>query len=319
LTFKNRDLRAPVLETPDPEDDDSDEEFLTPAGTPPNEFDFDSNLDSINLSKYYSNFDLSLNNLQVLSGRFDQNLKFYLSKGHSNFHLLEKFDINIQLGILMKVNLNKEVSFFFNPQLPPVRISCHVDLLKLNIDDVKVLNLYKTVQLFDGLFRSESVAKSDKFKLPFRLREVKQFLEMDVKLNEVDITMSVQGSWEPHEPIGHVDARSICELKIYMISSVVQLNNKFYLNFHLSLYNMVLIDARQIYGPDYQLLAASHENLLLGTHTGGFLNRLTGLREDLSKNLKPLISIELTLTSQVESANLASLALEGVFVRVRVA
>jgi hypothetical protein len=34
-------------------------------------------------------------------------------------------------------------------------------------------------------------ARQIKFKLPSRLREVKQFLEMGVKLNEVDITMSV--------------------------------------------------------------------------------------------------------------------------------
>ncbi|CAF1007436.1 unnamed protein product, partial [Brachionus calyciflorus] len=46
--------------------------------------------------------------------------------------------------------------------------------------------------------------------------------------------------------------------------------------------NMLLIDARQIYGSDYQLLAASHENILLDSNTGTIINRLTGLKEDLS-------------------------------------
>lgn len=61
---------------------------------------------------------------------------------------------------------------------------------------------------------------------------------------------------------------------------------------------MLLIDARQIYGIDYQLLAASHNNILLDTETGIIINRLTGLQEDLTKNEQPLIVIDLDFKSE---------------------
>lgn len=298
LTFRNKNLiiQENVNKNEDNDDeDDEDEEFVTPVSTPPNEPEDEHDPD---LSKYYSNFDLDLNNLQVLSGKLiSNNLKNQLTKSHSDFHLLEKFNINIQLGILMKINLNQQVSFLFNTQLAPVRLMLNVKLLKLNIDDFKLINLYETSKLFNNLFKkNEKPAKTDKFKLPFRHRNVKKFVEMELKLNEVDITMSVQNS-ELHETLGHIDPKSICELKFHTISSLIQLNNKFDVDFSLSLLNMLLIDARQIYGPDYQLLAASHENVLLDSSTGTITNQIGS---EFTRNQKPLICLNMLITSQIE-------------------
>ena len=302
LTFKNKDLIVQTNDNDmdknytnyDDDDDDSDEEFVTPVSTPPNEPEDEHDPE---LSKYYSNFDFDLNNLQVLSGKLlSNNLRNQLNKSHSDFHLLEKFDINIKLGILMKIDPNKQVSFLFNPQLAPMRLSVNVKLLKLNIDDFKLINLYETSQLFNDLTHKNEKAKTDKFKIPFRHRNVKKFFEMELKLMEVDITMSVQNA-ELHETLGHIDPKSICELKFYMINSMLELNSKFEVDFRLSLYNMLLIDARQIYGPDYQLLAASHKNILFDSNTGSITNQIGN---ELTRNQKPLISINMILTSQIE-------------------
>jgi vacuolar protein sorting-associated protein 13D len=93
----------------------------------------------------------------------------------------------------------------------------------------------------------------------------------------------------------------LCELKIYTIGSSITINKLRDVHFTLSLHNMLLIDARQIYGADYQLLAASHSNLVLDPHTGVIINSVTGLREDLTKsnaqNQEPLINIDLTKTT----------------------
>ncbi|RNA32522.1 vacuolar sorting-associated 13D isoform X1, partial [Brachionus plicatilis] len=290
LTFKNKDLaiqKNDYWHNDDDYDDSDSDEFVTPVSTPPNEpqDEFDPDL-----SKYYSNFDLDLNNLQVLSGKLQSNnLTNQLTKGHSDFHLLEKFNISIQLGILMKINPNQQVSFLFNSQLAPVRLMANVKLLKLNIDDFKLINLYETSQLFQNLIQKSDKSKRDKFKLPFRHRNVKKFVEMELKLNEVDITMSVQNA-ELHQTFGHIDPKSICELKFYMINSLLELNNKFDVDFRLSLYNMLLIDARQIYGPDYQLLAASHEHILFDSSTGSITNQMAS---EFSRNQKPLICINM--------------------------
>lgn len=65
--------------------------------------------------------------------------------------------------------------------------------------------------------------------------------------------------------------------------------------FKLSLGNMFIIDACQIYGQEYQLLAASHSNILLDAQTGIVVNQTkTGQVEDLnnSETDRPLIQIE---------------------------
>lgn len=67
---------------------------------------------------------------------------------------------------------------------------------------------------------------------------------------------------------------------------------------------MLIIDACQIYGTDYQLLAASHNNILLDTRTGMIVNRTTGAKEDLMSNTNerpPLVNIELEMKSDPQN------------------
>jgi hypothetical protein len=117
-------------------EDDQDDVFATPMATPPNEYlnrmglkseptaVDDSALEikkrtveeltietSLNSDKFnslipvkandlYSNYDLNLSELQVICGKFiTDNLAYFSNKGHSSFHLLEKFDIDVQISI----------------------------------------------------------------------------------------------------------------------------------------------------------------------------------------------------------------------------
>lgn len=101
-----------------------------------------------------------------------------------------------------------------------------------------------------------------------------------------------------------IKAKSLCELKLYQITSTVVLNNQSDVKFKLSLCNMLIIDACQIYGTDYQLLAASHNNILLDTRTGMIVNRTTGAKEDLMSNTNerpPLVNIELEMKSDPQN------------------
>lgn len=67
---------------------------------------------------------------------------------------------------------------------------------------------------------------------------------------------------------------------------------------------MLLIDARQIYGRDYQLLAASHSSVLLDANTGGLVNNRLELlgngANQPQQEQKPLINIDLLMSHDHE-------------------
>ena len=331
----------------DDESGEDDDIFATPIATPPPELD-ESNQTESGLN-FYSNFTLKLNELQVLNGNWTtDNLQSYLSKGHSSHHLLEKFDINIQIG-LCKLIGGQDVILpgeEENESHPPIRVDICVNLLKVNLDDIKLINIYRTWTNFKHFMRvvlanksSSSVKKlnsqsehdqsSQKEAVIENGSNLASYLNVDLKLNEVDITMSLSRtnsqnlkksdaqngndmtldeldeenqdseSDEDEQDVDvfgtsckshHLDLKSLCELKLYSISSSIRLTQTSHLKFELSLHNMLLIDAHQIYGVDYQLLAASHSNVVLDSQTGLIKNSITGQQEDLTASA-PLINI----------------------------
>lgn len=332
-----------VNEDDDEESGEDDDIFATPIATPPPELD-ESNQTTDGLN-FYSNFTLKLNELQVLNGNWaTDNLQSYLSKGHSSHHLLEKFDINIQIGVCKLIGDGQDADIMLpgeeNESHPPVKVDICVNLLKVNLDDVKLINIYRTwvnLKHFMSAVLQNKPSNGVHHKILDNNQsnnesvnqetstDLRSYLNVDLKLNEVDITMSLSRvntqnlkkpndmtldeldeedasesddqngdqevdvfdtSRKPH----HLDLKSLCELKLYSISSSIRLTQSSDLRFELSLHNMLLIDAHQIYGVDYQLLAASHSNIVLDSQTGLIKNSITGQQEDLTASA-PLINI----------------------------
>ena len=138
------------------EDDlDQDEIFETPpSNTPPSNTESTPiNADDLQ-SSIYSTFDLHLNELQTIIGRFNSdNLQSHLQKGRSSFHLLEKFDIHIQIDLL-KLKTDNE-------QTAPLKINISLDLLKLHIDDLKLISIYRTIENIQSVFSKNEQEAAD--------------------------------------------------------------------------------------------------------------------------------------------------------------
>ncbi len=208
----------------DEEEDEDDDIYATPIATPPPEIEnFNLNSSNSDANKLelnmYSNFTLKLNELQVINGNLrTDNLQFYLNKGHSSYHLLEKFDINIQIGLskLIKSKRARNQEQFENEadksqQNPPIKIDISVNLLKLNIDDIKIINIYRTWTNFKKFIDSANAhnakkppAVPNKTRVDFfnantsssgesgsTTKSLVSYVAVNLKLNEVDITMSL--------------------------------------------------------------------------------------------------------------------------------
>lgn len=136
---------------------------------------------------------------------------------------------------------------------------------------------------------------------------------VNIDLDEIDMTMSIASntdasmkSSESFEMI--TDRKSICELRIFNVNTELfksRLSNQC---IKLKIFGLLLIDARQIYGTDYQLLAASHSQIELDSKTGRIKERMfNGLERKKSDSeamkFKPLISIDLMVISDHDSNN----------------
>lgn len=171
----------------------------------------------------YIKFDLQLSELQVICGRLvSDNLVQLVNKGHSNHHLLEKFDIDVSIS-LCKLNLNKRstIPAVIDPngdlpaqQWPPVRVGILISLLKLNIDDSKLSNFYRMLAGLRKTFRAAVVPRPtcdsgggldatsasvltktmrSKTSVSSRQTSSKQqaFLRLDLNLNEINMAVSM--------------------------------------------------------------------------------------------------------------------------------
>jgi vacuolar protein sorting-associated protein 13D len=322
--------------------DDEDEIYETPSSTPPPELEkvFVENL-SKQISetdtteqfvecKFYLTYDLHLNELQTVIGYLNSNnIQAHLSKGHSSMHFLEKFDILIQIDIC-KFKL-KQQTRAENNVLTPLKIKISLNLLKIHIDDLKLIYIFKTIEDLQKIFQNnqKSVNKNiiHDAKPTSQFTSSNEFIEssydnkefetslltyISVSLNEIDMTISVnkvkndnglEEEFEKEDKL-FTERKSNCELKIYNVNSELMSNINGNQLITFKIVGLLLIDARQIYGTDYQLLAASHNQVELDAKTGRIMDRIFKPRKSLneldpkSMALNPLINIDLIVKNK---------------------
>ena len=286
----------------DGDTEDEDEIFVTPSSTPSNGAKNDTDQLITNASNFYTVYDLHLNELQTVIGKYESdNLQLQLNKGHSDFHFLEKFDITVQIDVFKFKLTNKVVS----GEWTPLKINVKLKLLKLDIDDIKLVHICNTLENIQKCFDNTKPMDALDEEVQVTAYEFdsgpKEFLNkndsnsggvefntcllnyINLNVDEIDMTMSVA-------------AKSICELKIFDVNSeymTSSLGNKLV---RFRIYGLLLIDARQIYGTDYQLLAASHDQIEIDSKTGRITERNLESQKNASKKIiNPLINIDLII------------------------
>jgi len=104
-----------------------------------------------------------------------------------------------------------------------------------------------------------------------------------------------------------MERRSICELRIFNVNCEFLKSQHANQLLSFKIFGLLLIDARQIYGTDYQLLAASHSQIELDSKTGRITERTTAEREFERKKsvddeaTTPLIKMDLIVKSSLAS------------------
>ena len=319
-----------------PEDEDDDDLFLTPASTPGAEddkqgekFNFpvspveikEESSEKLLHSAMYDTYNVDLNNMQIIVGCVKDNWRGAHLKGNSSLHMVDRFSISL--------NIERRTVETSDPAWPSLLVSGTLPGLRLHFNEDKLVTLKHVLVRLLG---PEYGATREIFT---------QTVSDDVTTEDAaDDGLDIFGEWDTDND---VDISSkllvahfcVSDLSIELQSygkpiAEVQVSNMkagvtrrpYDTNLALSVHSLLVVDALQTFGPDYELLVASHKNVCVDTVSGSLKgsdpsspmspgspvpsSSPTPSQADLTKALSSLESTTLSLPSPPTQRRLGS-------------
>ncbi|KAH8368682.1 hypothetical protein KR084_004755 [Drosophila pseudotakahashii] len=261
----------PVIESAVTENtSDDDETYLTPCSTPPaseksgsesptllenpkTESFLNKNvqLEYVLHNKIYDKYLINFTNLQVLVCKYEERWQACL-KTSSNFHLIDKFNINLTLEQRNIFTVDPEYpSFVLFGTCPTILIHGNEELINNCCNIMKPIikaskemeNIYRGGNTIYASERIKNLAEDDKS------RVVIEFVmdQLVIEMQSID--------------------RSIAELQIIGARAGLTKESK-ETNISMSVHSLLLVDAIQSFGPDFELLVASHRHVGMDSLSG---------------------------------------------------
>lgn len=303
-------------------DSEDDELFLTPCSTPP-EFDQLTSLESpptiasdtyqtplsSNLSqkpslqptiidenelnettlyhKIYDRYEINLTDLQVLVCKGRERWNFASSKGTSNLHVLDRFNISLQL--------ERRIVHTTDPQYPSLTLCGTLPKLNAHINESKITSI---TNMLNSIYNSTNDSPS---KVDSPILETTDIEEMDANdsfVNDTSKLILLQFSIDQMSLEVQSCGRSIVELQVSGVkTSLTQRASD--TNITLSVHGLLLVDAMQSYGPDFELLIASHRHVGMDSLSGSLrqsepCSPSSPASPDPSMNIRPTSPLSLS-------------------------
>lgn len=283
-------------EAADDEDDSDDEEFVTPDSSPTSPIigksDFGqkdlsssccaSDLETAINKKIYQKFSVSLSDMQVIVGRVKDNWKHAHVKGTSTLHVLDKFSIALKC--------ERRIVPSQDPNLPNVVISGTLPKLNVHVNEDKINILDRITQLIisdldsdqtntdmankliqtelgscshnildDSFFEEDIGGGEDFFHQEWNdkkksVDESSKLLLLYFCISDMSVELQSMG-------------KSIVELQVTGVKSSLT-KRPYDTNVTMSVHSLLLVDAMQTLGPNFELLVASHRSVMVDSISG---------------------------------------------------
>ncbi|KAJ6645642.1 Vacuolar protein sorting-associated protein 13D [Pseudolycoriella hygida] len=265
---------------------DSEEEdaFMTPCSTPPGsqastsgsptlctalsdgtESICDGSLNEKSLHhKLYDSYMLNLTDLQVLVCKSKERWAFASLKGSSSLHVLDRFNISLQM--------ERRVVYTLDPQYPSLTMSGSLPKLVVHVNEHKIAALIQTL----------NVLSTSTIQTPHRSPVIDNIQEIGERLQEsVTVTEEEQLTWQRDgsklvilqfsidQASLEVQSRgrSIAELQVTGVKAGFSKRPED-TSLTLSVHGLLLVDAIQSFGQDFELLIASHRHVGIDSVSG---------------------------------------------------
>ena len=249
---------------PPPPDDDAldDDEYRTPCSTPPNEpltFD-DEGLETCSTisgtikeaDDLSDRYNVHLTDLQVLVCRVKDNWKQAHLKGTSALHLLDRFSILI--------HVEKSGRIVTNPEKPNLTLNGSLPHLVAHINEPKIHALVAISKHFQSSAApandpaaSEEEEECSREESESSLAEY-QWIHMQFNVEQLSVEVQSRG-------------RSVAELQVAGVQASYSIRPTDS-SIRLAVHSLLLVDAMQTLGSDYELLIASHKHVSVDSMSG---------------------------------------------------
>lgn len=245
---------------------DSDEElFMTPCSTPPGSktslsdipvlnpttgddhlfsrfvINNDTGLESDAHNEIYDKYIINLTDLQILVCK-NRECVFACAKSSSCYHLLDKFNINL--------HLERRIVITTDPEYPSFTLFGNLNRIVAHINEQKISECLKILNpiTFD-LFNSVENSKLDEKNIESDFEAIHSGNTTIIQFIIDQIILEIQSR-----------EKSIAEIQVIGAKAGVTRKSDA-VNISMSVHGFLLVDAIQSFGPDFELLIASHRHV----------------------------------------------------------
>ncbi|XP_076466689.1 LOW QUALITY PROTEIN: intermembrane lipid transfer protein VPS13D-like [Babylonia areolata] len=272
---------------------EEEEDFVTPLSTPPNEAEnqeaqSDRDLgkkdsshqlslsDANVMERLYEKYKIELTEMQVLTGRLHDNWRHAYARGSSQMHILDRFSISMQL--------DRRLILTADPHWPAATVSGTLPSLTFHLNERKIQALQTCVDTLSTstttpapLLSSQNLSSSG-----IGLSSVPSLPHtMDTAQLEAEPDSPVQGPEDNHlflvQFLIHSmslelqsQGKALVELQVTRVQASAQ-KKPDYASVALTVHSLLVVDALQSYGQDFELLVASHHNVQLDSRSGSIM------------------------------------------------
>ncbi|XP_030375190.1 vacuolar protein sorting-associated protein 13D [Scaptodrosophila lebanonensis] len=257
----------------DPIDDrsDDDEAFMTPCSTPPASeksgsesptlhenlidelvINKDTQLETALHRKIYNKYTIHLTDLQVLVCKYQERWQASL-KSSSNFHLIDKFNITLAL--------EQRTMFTSDPDYPAFTLIGTLPTILIHGNEENINNFFDImhpITCSTGLVNKSDNTEENKVHLDEQTQSENSSGENRLVIQFVIGQMIIEMQSKE---------KSIAELQIIGArAGLVKTSEE--TNITMSVHGLLLVDAIQSFGPDFELLVASHRHVGMDSFSG---------------------------------------------------
>ncbi|KAL6266404.1 hypothetical protein P5V15_003257 [Pogonomyrmex californicus] len=247
-------------ESPNNDDDEDDERYETPCSTPPGSqengslHDFQGLTETELHKKLYDQYSIDLVDLQILVGKTKDNWKHVRTRGMSSLHFLERFNISLQI--------ERRVFTTADPNFPSVTVSGNLPRLVVHVNEQKVGAIRLIYNLLSSFSNSAGIPQTELINVEPKSPRKEENLDRSLSHAVMVQFIIDQMAFELQSR-----GRSVAELQVSGVR--VALSKRMAdLSVSLSVHGLLLVDALQEFGPDFELLVASHKHVGMDSVSG---------------------------------------------------
>ncbi|KAM7310382.1 vacuolar protein sorting-associated protein 13D isoform X1 [Ixodes scapularis] len=223
------------------------------------------------LDRMYKRYSLNLQDMQVLVGTSKESWKFAQSKGTSRMHVLDRFSICIQVERrLLATDDPHWPSVILSMKLP--RLTAHVNEQKVHAVQMCLSRLKESTSARPKSWSSQGVGTpllslDDTAKNDPSGTGGGTFASKEKEPHELSLLLLAQCSIEQMCLEVQSRGRCIAELQVTGVQATFS-KRPVDSSFTMSVHGLLLVDALQTYGPDFELLVASHKHVSMDSRSG---------------------------------------------------